>query len=644
MGSVWAAQNTQLEAPVAVKFMAPDAVGSPELVARFQREAKAAAQIRSPHVVQIFEHGMHLGLPFIVMELLEGEDLGSRLRRAVRLSLAETCEVVTQVCKALRRAHEMGIVHRDLKPANVFLARHDEDEVVKVLDFGIAKSLAPAAEGDDASTQTGTLVGTPHYMSPEQAQRSKQIDARSDLWSLGVIAFRAVTGRVPFKGDDLINVLVKVCTEPAPVPSSIAPELGPEVDAFFARALCRDLDGRFQSAREMSDAFAALLGRRSLSSELSLAAFVPPSSPASLRVPPPPPSSPGSGPAGPPHVAPAAPKPPPSVPAPTSGKPSALSAKPTPLVSAPSGKPSPHSAKPPPSVPAPASGNLSPLAAPRPPGSPSPLPAPRISVPAAPPSARRAAPIPASLASKPAAEPTTEPPTIAEDAALTEAEPAKAPAFSPAPAPSSTPAPSSPAPSAPAPSSFSASPFPPSVPPPAASFPPSRPSTSPFGTLTSAGAETPVLPASLRPSKTRAVVVVGGGAAALAILVALWSGSTSHPPPTQLVPGASASQAVQAAGSDLRPAATTSASAADTAGATAAGAATAPPDPSALPLASPSASSVAALPTASASATAAPTPSAHASDARPASSLKGTLPKGTAAPKATGAIGGAPKF
>ncbi|MFO0587847.1 MAG: serine/threonine-protein kinase [Polyangiaceae bacterium] len=291
MGSVWAAFNSQLETPIAVKFMSPEGVGSPELVARFQREAKAAAQIRSPHVVQIFEHGMHGGLPFIVMELLEGEDLGARLRREERLSLPQVGEIVTQVCKALRRAHEMGIVHRDLKPANVFLARHDDDEIVKVLDFGIAKSLATSGENDDASTQTGTLVGTPHYMSPEQAQRSKLIDARSDLWSLGVIAFRALTGRVPFKGDDMINVLVKVCTEAPPVASSLAPELGPEVDAFFARALCRELDGRFQSAREMAEAFAAMLGRRSLASEISVPPFsVPPPAP-STRIPQPPPSS-----------------------------------------------------------------------------------------------------------------------------------------------------------------------------------------------------------------------------------------------------------------------------------------------------------------------------------------------------------------
>jgi serine/threonine-protein kinase len=296
MGSVWAAFNTQLEAPVAVKFMSPTAVGSPELVSRFQREAKAAAQIRSPHVVQIYEHGVHIGLPYIVMELLEGEDLGKRLSRAGKLTLPQAAEIVTQVCKALRRAHEMGIIHRDLKPANVFLARHDDDEeIVKVLDFGIAKSLVPSGDGEQ-STQTGTLVGTPHYMSPEQAQRSREIDARSDLWSLGIIAYRALTGKVPFKGDDMINVLVKVCTEPIPAPTSLAPELPPAVDAFFEHALCRDPDGRFQSAREMSDAFLTLVGRRVMYSEISFAPPMPTPAPRAPVAVPPPPSGPVSRP------------------------------------------------------------------------------------------------------------------------------------------------------------------------------------------------------------------------------------------------------------------------------------------------------------------------------------------------------------
>ncbi len=259
MGSVWVGFNTQLEMPVALKFMAPAMVGSPDLVARFEREAKAAAQLRNPHVVQIFEYGVDRETPFIAMELLEGEDLGARLRSRGRLSLQETARILGDVCKALQSAHKNRVVHRDLKPANVFLCKHDEYEVVKVLDFGIAKVVGQRIEDD--VTRTGALVGSPHYMAPEQARRTnKAVDHRSDLWSLGVIAFRCATGQLPFAGDDLIDVLVRVCTVPAPTPSSFAPDLSPEVDRFFARALARDPDLRFQSAKEMADALNRLAG------------------------------------------------------------------------------------------------------------------------------------------------------------------------------------------------------------------------------------------------------------------------------------------------------------------------------------------------------------------------------------------------
>jgi serine/threonine-protein kinase len=259
MGAVWAAWNSQLDVPVAIKFMTAEALSSAELVARFEREAKAAAQLRSPQVVQIFETGVVDGVPFMVMELLEGEDLSRRLKSRGRLPIDEAARIVGEVCKALRRAHEMGIIHRDLKPANVFLSRNGDDEVVKVLDFGIAKLLATNA---GEATKTGALIGTPHYMSPEQARRThRRVDHRSDLWALGVIAFRALTGSLPFPGDDPIDVLVRVCTTDAPAPSSIAKDLGPAVDAFFARALASDPDQRFQSAREFAEAMNALAGR-----------------------------------------------------------------------------------------------------------------------------------------------------------------------------------------------------------------------------------------------------------------------------------------------------------------------------------------------------------------------------------------------
>jgi serine/threonine-protein kinase len=260
MGAVWMARHLQLGMAVAIKFMDPTFADLAEGRSRFEREAKAAALIQSPNVVQIHDYGVEEGTPYIAMELLTGEDLGSRLRRERRLPIRVTASLVTQVCKALRKAHEAGVIHRDLKPANVFLVRGDDDEVVKVLDFGIAKITGVGAAED--ATKTGVVLGSVHYMSPEQARGTKEIDARSDLWSLAVIAYRALTAHFPFPGDQLGDVIVKICTDPIPLPSQYLPELGGEVDRFFKRALARIPDERFQNAREFAAAFAELAGSR----------------------------------------------------------------------------------------------------------------------------------------------------------------------------------------------------------------------------------------------------------------------------------------------------------------------------------------------------------------------------------------------
>ncbi|WP_437625035.1 protein kinase domain-containing protein [Sorangium sp. So ce1151] len=260
MGSVWVAQHVQLGTHVAVKFMGTAYAGSPAFRARFEREARAAAHLRSPHVVQVHDFGFEQGVPYLVMELLRGEDLSARLSRVRRLSLPETQRLLVQAGKALRSVHEAGLVHRDLKPANLFLARVDgeDEDLLKLIDFGIAKETAPKLV-TEAST-TGEVMGSPHYMSPEQLRADRDIDARSDLWAMGVILFRMVTGYLPFPGEVLAQVMTRILVEPIPSARQLAADLPPALDAFFARALARDRTHRFQTVREMVEEFGRATG------------------------------------------------------------------------------------------------------------------------------------------------------------------------------------------------------------------------------------------------------------------------------------------------------------------------------------------------------------------------------------------------
>ncbi|MEO6576162.1 MAG: serine/threonine-protein kinase, partial [Polyangiaceae bacterium] len=259
MGSVWTAQHLGLDIPCAVKFIEGDFAAMPEAHLRFEREAKAAAQLRSPHVVQILDHGVCEGRPYIAMELLEGEDLGKRLQREKRIDNTQLVTVITQVCRALTKAHALGVVHRDLKPDNIFLVRDDDREIAKVLDFGIAKSNSTALDGG-SNTKTGAMLGTPYYMSPEQAQGTKSVDYRSDLWSLAVIVYQCHTGRLPFESEALGDLLVKIIVAPVPVPSSIVSGVSASFDRWFLRAASRDPAQRFQSAKEFGDSLALAFG------------------------------------------------------------------------------------------------------------------------------------------------------------------------------------------------------------------------------------------------------------------------------------------------------------------------------------------------------------------------------------------------
>ncbi len=253
MGSVWAGRDEKLKRPVALKLMVSAYATSTDARTRFEREAMAVAKLNSPHVVQVYDYGIEGQRPYIVMELLEGEDLRARLRRRKRISLEAAGNIMAQTAKALSEAHAIGIVHRDLKPGNIFMVRQREEKLIKVLDFGVAK--IDAAEVLDADTKEGAILGTPQFMAPEQARGVSDVDQRADLWSLGVILFKALTGELPFNGTTAADVIVKICTENAPRATSLAPDLPVELDRFFSRALAREPEKRFPNARQMAMAF-----------------------------------------------------------------------------------------------------------------------------------------------------------------------------------------------------------------------------------------------------------------------------------------------------------------------------------------------------------------------------------------------------
>jgi serine/threonine-protein kinase len=267
---VWVADHLTLGTEVAVKFILED-IGAhhPSAVSRFQLEASAAARIKSPHVVQMLDHGfMADGVPFIIMELLEGEQLSARLDRLGWLSLRECSDIVTQLARALSGAHQLGIVHRDIKPDNIFLCDSDDVLFCKLLDFGVAKQTMGEKP---AATMPGTLIGTADYMSREQVLSSRNVDTRADLWSLAVVTYEMLIGDLPFAGDTVGAVCVAICNGEYVAPGLQRRELGTEIDDWFAKAFHHDPSQRFQTARELARTLrAALLGDgASIDDELS---------------------------------------------------------------------------------------------------------------------------------------------------------------------------------------------------------------------------------------------------------------------------------------------------------------------------------------------------------------------------------------
>lgn len=254
MGAVYAADSAG-GGEVAIKVIDAELAKKPETVARFAREARAMSAIRSPHIVTVLDVGADEGRPWIAMERLHGEDLGQRLRRDRRLPVDEAISIVGQVLDGLASAHRAGIVHRDLKPDNVFLVN---GSFAKILDFGVSKIERPRDRTVPlALTGVGTILGTPFYMSPEQAQAKPDLDARADLFSLGAILFECLTGRPPHIGESYEQILVAICLNDAPDVRAIDPSLPGSVAVFLHRALARDPGQRFPTAVEMRAALLA---------------------------------------------------------------------------------------------------------------------------------------------------------------------------------------------------------------------------------------------------------------------------------------------------------------------------------------------------------------------------------------------------
>jgi serine/threonine-protein kinase len=254
MGSVWRAEHLELNSIVAVKLIDPSIAAAPAALARFKQEAQAAASLRSPNVVQILDYGIDSSdfgaTPFIAMECLEGESLSGRIARLGRLDPNSCQRIMSQVGRAVTKAHETGIVHRDLKPDNIFLAKDEDEEIAKVLDFGIAKRQQPGLHGTPGQmTQTGAVMGTPYYMSPEQAM-ARQVDPKTDIWSLAVITYECLVGKRPFDAENITLLVLAICKEAPPVPSAFGP-VPPGFDAWFARGVAANPADRFSSVREM---------------------------------------------------------------------------------------------------------------------------------------------------------------------------------------------------------------------------------------------------------------------------------------------------------------------------------------------------------------------------------------------------------
>jgi len=270
MGVVVAAHHVQLDKRVAIKFLLRDALGNAEAVERFAREARAAVKITSEHVARVIDVGtLETGAPYMVMEFLEGHDLAQWVRLRGPLPLEQAVDFVLQACEAIAEAHALGIIHRDLKPANLFIVRGaDALHAVKVLDFGISKATAQGGKGQDvALTRTTAVMGSPLYMSPEQLRSSKNVDARTDVWALGVILYELLVGRLPFEAETVTGLCAKIAADAPTTLRELDASLPATLEAVVMRCLEKNVNQRVSSVAELAAAlrpFASTEGRTAI--------------------------------------------------------------------------------------------------------------------------------------------------------------------------------------------------------------------------------------------------------------------------------------------------------------------------------------------------------------------------------------------
>ncbi len=265
MAMVVAAHRMDLDQWVAIKFLLPEMLTNPDVVARFAREARAAVRITGEHVARVFDVGtLETGAPYIVMEYLQGIDLGMWIQQRGALPIAQAADFLIQACVAIAEAHGLGIIHRDIKPSNLFCVRGADGQLaIKVLDFGIAKIPSFNAAGHGIVTKTTAIMGSPLYMSPEQTQSARDVDSRADIWALGIVLYELLAGRVPFAGETMGEIIVKIATQTPEPLRSFRPDLPDGLEAIFRKCTEKDRERRYRNVGELA---------------LALMPFAPPSS------------------------------------------------------------------------------------------------------------------------------------------------------------------------------------------------------------------------------------------------------------------------------------------------------------------------------------------------------------------------------